>query len=155
MKAQKEHTGFVRFFIFTMTRNIGTAADCAVLWVLVEYVFDGYFLENIVSPTISFEIATFINFLTSFYWVFYNRMSTQTQESFFRRFLKFNLSAVMGFGIKMILLLLCKTIFGWHIVICNVIALTLSGLFNYFIADLWVFKKNKKANTPEIKPTEE
>jgi putative flippase GtrA len=55
----------------------------------------------------------------------------------------FNLSSVAGFLIKMLFLLLFERIFGWDVVWCNLTALLISGLFNYFLTDVWVFRKPK------------
>jgi 3-oxoacyl-[acyl-carrier protein] reductase len=54
-----------------------------------------------------------------------------------------NLSSVAGFLIKMLFLLMFERIFGWDVVWCNLSALLISGLFNYFLTDVWVFRKPK------------
>ena len=55
----------------------------------------------------------------------------------------FNVSSALGFVVKMVFLLLFERIFGWNVVVCNLAALLISGLFNYFLAETVVFgKKN-------------
>jgi putative flippase GtrA len=51
----------------------------------------------------------------------------------------------------MLFLLLFERIFGWDVVWCNLSALLISGLFNYFLTDVWVFRKPKvlPEETPE------
>lgn len=136
----REATGILRFVEFFLTRNIGTLVDCGVLWVLADCVFHGSYVgENIVSPTISFEVATFVNYVTSYFWIWSTRIDDHSAKAFFRRFLTFNLSSVFGFLIKMVLLLLFEHWTSWHVVICNLMALCISGFFNYFFAEIWVF----------------
>ena len=138
----KEASGAVRFLEFFLTRNIGTAVDCGILWVLADCVFNGSYVgTNIVSPTISFEVATFVNYLTSYYLIYNTRIHDHGKSAFLRRFVKFNVSSIVGFLLKMVFLLLFEHWTGWHVVICNLLALTLSGMFNYSFAELWVFGK--------------
>lgn len=156
---QKEAAGIYRFIEFTLTRNIGTLVDCGVLWILADLVFphSSYLCDKIISPTISFEMATFVNYLTSYAWVYSTRIADRSPRAFFRRFLTFNVSSVMGFILKMALLLLFDHWLHWHIVLCNFLALMLSGIFNYFIAELWVFGRKRALPAPsdiqDDKPT--
>ena len=152
----REATGPLRFVEFFLTRNIGTLVDCGVLWLLADLVFnDSYVGKNIISPTISFELATFVNYVTSYLWIWSTRIQDHGKKSFFRRFLTFNLSSVLGFLIKMALLLLFEHLFGWHVVICNIAALTISGFFNFFFAEVWVFGKKQKRPARELISREE
>ena len=115
----KEQNGIVRFIFFTATRTFGTIVDVGVVWLLTDFVFENYFLVNVVSPTISFEMA--------------------------------------GYCIKLGVLNLLKLTFGWHTALCNFIALAVAGIFNYLIADKWVFKKIRyeEDENPEIEQNEE
>lgn len=136
----REGTVPIRFLEFFLTRNIGTLVDTAVLWLMADLVFKGSHVgENIVSPAISFEVATIVNYITSCYWIYPNRIEGRTAGQLLRQFFTFNLSSVLGFLIKMVLLLLIRKWLGWHIVLCNLMALTVSGMFNYALADKWVF----------------
>lgn len=142
----KEAKGALRFLEYFLTRNIGTLADCAVLWLLAELVFKGSYVgENIISPTISFEVACVVNYTTSSLWVYNQRIDDHSMRAHIRRFFKFNLSSILGFLIKMGLLLLFDHWFGWHVVVCNLVALSISGLFNFSTSELWVFGKQKVA----------
>lgn len=152
----KEATGVLRFVEFFLTRNIGTLVDCGVLWLLADLVFkNSYVGENIVSPTISFELATFVNYVTSYFWIWSTRIEEHTASAFFHRFLTFNLSSILGFLIKMVLLLLFEHWFGWHVVLCNLVALCVSGFFNYFFAEIWVFGQKKERPKREVLSREE
>lgn len=152
----REATGVLRFVEFFLTRNIGTLVDCGVLWLFADLVFKGSYVgENIISPTISFEVATFVNYVTSYLWIWSTRIEDHGKRWFFRRFLTFNLSSVLGFLIKMFFLLLCEHLFGWHVVICNLVALTVSGFFNFFLAEMWVFGKKRPRPARELISREE
>ena len=41
----------------------------------------------------------------------------------------------------MVFLLLFERLFGWDVIYCNLIALLISGIFNYALAEFIVFKK--------------
>lgn len=152
----REATGLLRFVEFFLTRNIGTLVDCGVLWLLADLVFkDSYVGRNIVSPTISFEAAVLVNYVTSCLWIWAARIKDHSPRSFFRRFVAFNISSVMGFLVKMGFLLLFEHLFGWHVVLCNLAALTISGFFNYFLAEVWVFGKRRPRPEHELISREE
>lgn len=53
----------------------------------------------------------------------------------------FNISCVLGFMVKMAFLLLFERMFGWDVVYCNLMALLISGIVNYFLAEYVVFKR--------------
>jgi len=152
----KEAKGALRFLEYFLTRNIGTAADCLVVWLLADFVFKGSYVgENIVSPTISFEVACVVNYITSSLWVYAQRIDDHSMRGHLRRFFKFNVSSILGYLIKMGLLLLIDHWFGWHVVICNLVALSIAGLFNFSTSELWVFGKQKAATSSDEALTEE
>lgn len=147
----REGTTPIRFLEFFLTRNIGTLVDTAVLWLMADLVFKGSYVgENIVSPAISFELATMVNYITSYFWIYPRRIEKRTAGQFLRRFITFNLSSILGFLIKMVLLLLFKKWLGWHVVLCNLLALTVSGLFNFALTDRWVFSRQVPRPTREV-----
>lgn len=153
---RREATGPLRFLEFFLTRNIGTLVDTAVLWLFADLVFKGSYVGvNIVSPTISFEVATLVNYITSCLWIWGPRVKEHSFRSHVQRFLTFNLSSVLGFLIKMALLLLFERLFGWHVVICNLAALAISGFFNFFFAEMWVFGRCRPRPARELVSREE
>ena len=128
----------IKYLEFVISRLFGTGVDTLVLWLCSDY---------ILSPIISFEFAVMSNFLWSYYWIWKSRIVNKGAKAFWGRFFVFNLSSVAGFLIKMLFLLLFERIFGWDVIWCNLSALLISGLFNYFLTDVWVFRKPKY--TPE------
>ncbi len=147
---------------FVVSRALGTGVDTAVLWLVGRMLkqmtalhpasgFWGpfsYWGEYLIGPAISFEVATFANFLMSYYWIWKNRISDRTSaRSFWRHFGGFNVSCIFGFCVKMVFLILFERIFGWGAWLCNLVAVCISGILNYFLAEILVFRK--KAVRPE------
>lgn len=131
-----------RYFKFMISRTAGTVVDTAVLWLLAHYIFSGGYLATyILSPIISFEAAVVSNFLLSYYWIWSSRIDSRTHRSFWHHFVAFNISSLAGFGVKMIFLLLFERLFGWNVVLCNLVALCISGMLNFFLSDSLVFRK--------------
>ena len=126
---------------FVASRLFGTGVDTFVLWICSKFIFHDYWGIYVVSPVISFEFAVFSNFVCSYYWIWKERITNKNIKDFTYRFLIFNFSSVLGFLVKMLFLLLFQKIFGWNVVYCNLAALLISGLFNYFLAETIVFGK--------------
>ncbi len=131
----------INYLKFLISRIVGTLVDTVVLWMLSSYVFTSYVGIYLVAPTISFEFAVVSNFLFSYIWIWRRRISVKSIKTFFTRFIAFNLTAVIGFVIKMSLLLLFERLFGWNVVYCNIVALLISGIINFILAEFVVFKK--------------
>lgn len=126
---------------FVVSRLFGTGVDTFVLWICSKFIFHDYWGIYAVSPVISFEFAVFSNFVCSYYWIWKERITNKNIKDFTYRFFIFNFSSVLGFLVKMLFLLLFQKIFGWNVVYCNLAALLISGLFNYFLAETIVFGK--------------
>lgn len=126
---------------FLLSRIVGTLVDTWVLWMLSAYVFTSYIGIYLVAPTISFEFAVISNFLFSYFWIWRRRTSAKGIKTFFIRFVAFNLASVLGFVIKMSLLLLFERLFGWNVVLCNIVALLISGIINFILAEFVIFKE--------------
>ncbi len=123
---------------------LGTLVDTLVLWVFSHLVFNGYVGKVIISPAISFEFAVFTNFVFSYYMTWKDRISHFTGKSFVRHYLGYNISCVGGFLIKMGILLLIQALTKWDVVICNLLALCVSGTYNFIMNDRVIFKKKKR-----------
>ena len=132
----------VRYLKFAASTLVGTAVDMLVLWLCAHYLFDGsYWREYILSPFISFECAVFANFVVAYYGVWRDRVSTFSFRSFMRHYCGYNLSCTGAFFVKMAILLLVERIFGWDVLWCNVAALCVSGILNFFLNEKLVFRK--------------
>ncbi|MCE5321474.1 MAG: GtrA family protein [Bacteroidales bacterium] len=139
---------FSKYIKFLVSRLLGTLVETVVLWVLSGYVFFSYAGKYIAAPAISFEIVMFFNFIISYYWIWSKDISVKSTKVFFTSLGLFNLSAIFGFAIKMGFLLLFASILKWNVVYCNLLALLISGIVNFLLAEMMVFKKRR--NLPVI-----
>jgi putative flippase GtrA len=133
-----------RYAKFATSTLAGTAVDMLVLWLCAHFLLDGsYWREYILSPFISFECAVFTNFIVAYYGVWRDRISARTKRSFWRHYGGYNLSCTGAFFVKMAILLLFERIFGWDVLWCNIAALCVSGLLNFFLNEKVVFRPKK------------
>lgn len=135
----------LRFLKFSGTGVIGTIVDTLVLLLLSDLVFsNGYWGEYIISPIISFQCAIAVNFTISYFYVWKDRTRESgrgTVKRFFRLYLKYNLSGSAVFLTRLGILLLIEKFTGWDVVICNLLAMCFSGLLNFTINNMVIFKK--------------
>ena len=129
---------------FAIGNLLGTLVDTLVLWVFSHFVFQGYVGKVIISPIISFEFAVFANFLFSYYMTWKDRVSDHSGKSFARHYGAYNISCTGGFFIKMGVLLSIQAVTKWDVVICNLLALCVSGTYNFVMNELVIFKKQNK-----------
>ena len=129
---------------FIIGNVVGTLVDTLVLWVFSHFVFDGYLGKVIVSPVISFEFAVLVNFLLSYHFIWKDRVPQMTSRSFLRHFWPYNISCIGGFIVKMGALMLIEYLTKWDVVICNLLALCVSGTFNFAMNEFVVFRKRKE-----------
>ena len=129
---------------FAAGNLLGTLVDTLVLWVFSHFVFHGYVGKVIISPLISFEFAVFSNFVFSYYMTWKDRISHDSGKSFVRHYGAYNASCTGGFLIKMGVLLLIQALTKWDVVICNLLALCVSGTYNFMMNELVIFKKRNK-----------
>lgn len=136
-----------RFLKFIGTGVVGSIVDTLVLLLLSNLVFSkGYWGEYIISPAISFQCAIAVNFTISYFYVWKDRTRESGSGSvkrFFRLYLKYNLSGSTVFLIRLGILLLIERFTGWDVVICNLLAMCISGILNFTINNLVIFKKNR------------
>ena len=137
----------VRYTKFAGTSAVGSVVDTLVLWLLSDLVFTkGYWGEYIISPFISFQCAVAVNFTISYFYVWKDRTRKRPDASvrrFFRLFGGYNLSTSAVFLFRLGVLLLIERFTGWDVVICNLIAMCFSGIINFIINNLLIFKKKK------------
>lgn len=138
-----------RFVKFWVTSASGTVVDTLVLFLLSRYVFRTDFLVYFIAPVISFEAAMFNNYSLSYIWVWRER-NTPDKYSYFNKLIKYNVTCLAAFGVKMFFLLVFKALFGWDVVICNLAALCFSFVVNYVGGDKFVFVAEKNKETTEV-----
>ena len=101
------------------------------------------------APVISFELAVLTNFLIAYYFVWRERISQRSVRSFFRHFAGYNATATGVFCIKLLVMQGFHLLFvalGWfqgttyEPVLCNMLALCISGCFSFVLNEFVVFK---------------
>lgn len=139
----------MRYAKFAGTSAVGSVVDTLVLWLLSDLVFTkGYWGEYIISPFISFQCAVAVNFTISYFYVWKDRTRKRPDASvrrFFRLYGGYNLSTSAVFLFRLGVLLLIERFTGWDVVICNLIAMCFSGVINFTINNVLIFKKKKTA----------
>ena len=137
----------IRYAKFAGTSVVGSIVDTLVLWILSDLVFSrGYWGEYIISPLISFQCAVSVNFMISYFYVWKDRTRKRPDTSvrrFFRLYGAYNLSSSAVFLFRLGVLLLIERFFGWDVVICNLVAMCFSGIINFSINNLLIFKKKR------------
>ena len=136
-----------RFAGYFFASLLGTGVDTLVLWLCSHFLFEGsYFGRNVLSPVISFECAVLVNFCTSYFFIWRERIARYNASSFFRHYGAYNLSCTGTFLVKMGFLQIFVLWLGLDVVICNLIALCFSGLINFAMNETVVFKRKKEKN---------
>ena len=137
----------VRYAKFAGTSVVGSIVDTLVLWLLSDLIFTrGYWGEYIISPLISFQCAVAVNYMISYFNVWKDRTRKRSDASirrFFRLYGAYNLSSSVVFLFRLGALLLIERFFGWDVVICNLVAMCFTGIINFAINNLVIFKKKK------------
>lgn len=150
---------------FIVSNFLGTLVDTAVLWVCSHLFFTTYFGQYVLSPLISFECAVFVNFICSYFYIWRGRIDRDKSRAFLKYYAKYNASCTGGFFLKMVFLLITERLFHTFgvsdnvmllgiviplVVLCNLIALCFSGVFNFVMGEWVVFrKKTEKRNAPD------
>lgn len=129
----------VRFLKYSGTSLAGTLVDTLVLWILSDLVFTkGYWGEYVVSPAISFQCAVVTNFIISYFYVWKDRKKTRNP---LLTFLYYDMSCTAVFLLRLGFLLLVERIFGWDVVICNLVAMCVTGIINFIMNNQVIFRK--------------
>ena len=136
-----------RYVKFMGTGVVGSIVDTLVLWLLSDLVFSkGYWGEYIISPAISFQCAVAVNYTISYFYVWKDRTREGTGGSvkrFFKLYARYNLSSSAVFLVRLGVLLLIERFTGWDVVLCNLAAMCFSGILNFAISNLLIFKRKK------------
>ena len=146
----------MRFAMFSITSGAGTLVDLGGhYWLSSSYMPDHYWWTFWVSPVISFEAAVITNFVIAYFWVWRERISKRSPRSFLRHYAGYNAAATGVFFIKLLVMQgihLLLVAFGWfqnksyEPVLCNMLALCVSGCFSFVLNEFVVFKKPVKKN---------
>jgi putative flippase GtrA len=120
----------------------GTAVDCAVMWLLAEKLFtENEMAQLFIAPSVSFECAVFTNYVLAYFFVWKDRVKARSLHNFYLRFFPYSVSCIAAFLIKMIPFVLIRHFAGLNVVACNLLALAVSGLFNFIMNEWVIFRK--------------
>lgn len=140
-----------RYLKFISTSAIGTLVDTLVLWLLSDLVFkDGYWKVFIVSPIISFQCAVAVNFILSYFYIWRDRTrewSDAQKLGSIKLFLAYDLTSSAVFLLRLGAMLLIEKFTGWDVVICNLLAMCVSGILNFTIENLLIFRKKNSQSS--------
>ena len=132
----------VRYLKFMLSTLGGTAVDCGVMWLLAEVLFaDVKWVGLVLAPTVSFECAVLTNYTLAYFFVWKDRVGERSVRGFWGRFLPYNVSCIAAFLIKMVPFILIRHFAGLNVVLCNLIALVFSGIFNFVMNEWVIFRK--------------
>lgn len=135
----------IRYVKFLGTSVAGTLVDTLVLWILSDLVFTkGYWGEYIISPLISFQCAVATNFVISYFYVWKDRTRTGNDASvkrFIKLYIAYDLSGSLVFLFRLGILLIIEKFTGLDVVLCNLLAMCFSGLVNFTVNNLLIFKQ--------------
>lgn len=142
MAAMKETLKrYAQFFVASL---VGTGADCLVLWLCSEVVFEGDALVYGLAPVISYESGILVDFCLYYFVVWRDRVYAPGMRSFVRHLVPFHLSNLGAFLCKSLALLLFAKWTGCHVVVCELLGLGVSGLVNFACNELLIFGKRGK-----------
>lgn len=153
MKGRSFKEIFLKLCLFSATSMVGTLVDLGLHWALSSFVFDGSYWGSFwIAPVISFEVAAMANFVIAYFFVWKERVTYRGRRSFWRHFAGYNAAGVGAFILKFIVMQGVHFLFlslGWlqeysfEPVICNLIGLCFSGLFNFYMSEFVIFNKKK------------
>ena len=143
-----------RFAVFSITSGAGTLVDLGVHWWLSAAFLPGrYWWTFWGSPVVSFELAVLTSFLFASFYVWRERISKRSTRSFFRHYAGYNATATGVFFIKLLVMQGFHLLFvalGWlqgttyEPVLCNLLALCISGFFSFVLNEFVVFRQPVK-----------
>lgn len=132
----------LRYLKFMLSTIAGTAVDCTVMWLMAEKLFtENEMAQLFIAPSVSFECAVFTNYVLAYFFVWKDRVKDRSLRNFFLRFFPYNVSCIAAFLIKMIPFVLIRHFAGLNVVVCNLLALVVSGLFNFIMNEWVIFRK--------------
>ncbi len=130
---------FLKFF----TANLGgTIIDTTALFMLAEFVFASSHGRYLIAPAISFELVLLTNYAFSYFWIWRDRVA-HTVSDFLTRFLSYHLNSQAVFLLKLALLAGIGYTTLWHPVLCNLLALSVTGMINFLMQERIIFSSQR------------
>ena len=131
---------------YACATSLGAVVEMAIRWLLAHVIvkntsFSG---KDSLSILIASEIAILVNFTTAYFFVWRDRITKRSPRSYFRHYLAFALTANILMVLKVALALFFKDLFRWAVVICDFVALIISGTVNFVLNEMVIFKDRKQ-----------
>jgi dolichol-phosphate mannosyltransferase len=126
-----------RFLTFTAVGVSGIFVNQAVLF----YVHDSLKVPLAIASLIAIQIAIINNFI-------WNRQFTWTDrpmkgfQAIKQGLIKFTLVSWVAGTLNWIILMILSKSFGIHYMIANLAAILVASILNYFLNDLWTFRRS-------------
>ena len=131
---------------YAYATSLGAVVEMAILWLLAHVIFKNtsFSGKDSLSILIASEIAILVNFTTAYFFVWRDRITKRSARSYFRHYLAFALTANILMVLKVALALFFKDLFRWDVVICDFVALIISGTVNFVLNEMVIFKDRKQ-----------
>ena len=114
----------------------GLLVNMFLLWFFKEIIG----LYYMIASLISIELSVINNFVWNDLWTWGDRAKTGGW-GYFRRLLKYNLSASVAAVIgNLIVLAAFKEYFGWNYLLANLAGIGVGIIINYVVNDRWTFR---------------
>jgi len=114
----------------------GLLVNMFLLWFFKEIIG----LYYMIASLLSIELSVLNNFVWNDMWTWGDR-SKSGGWGYFRRLLKYNLSASVAAVIgNLILLAVLKEYFGWNYLLANLVGIGAGIVINYIVNDRWTFR---------------
>lgn len=140
----------IQYIKYSLSTLLGTITDTGVLWLVSTYLLGSSHVDQyIVAPCISFECAVIVNYTVAYFYVWRERIDRFSVGSFLGHFWKYNLSCISAFIVKMFILNAIAVAFKFDTVICNLLALCVSGVMNFALNEFLVFRRPSKKRAEE------
>ena len=125
-----------RFITFTFVGVSGIVVNNAILYYAKEYLL----VPVSIASLIAIQIAIFNNFYWNlrFTWTDREMKGFQAIRS---GLLKFIMVSWIAGGLNWLILMLLTHFAGIYYILANLIAILVASVLNYFLNDLWTFRK--------------
>lgn len=130
-RKSKERNRLVKFAIVGLS---GVFITEGLLWLFTDF----YGIYYVLSAVLSTEIAIINNFIWNEVWTFKDRAHGALSDSL-SRFVKFNLSRILGMMISVALLMLLTEVFGIYYLISNLSAVIIVFIINYLFSSTYIW----------------
>jgi len=132
-----------KLVIFSTSSLLGTIVDMLVLWICAKFIFPRtYVYEYIASPFISYELACLTNFTIAYFYIWKDRVSHVSNKSYWKHFAAYNTTSLGAFLVKLAFMQAIHFLFpGMNVLICNFLALCVSGGINFAANEWLIFRK--------------